>query len=1271
MIKRATLLLFSLTLLLSVSEVWAQSYALWPNAPGLNATPTVSGNVSAQAMTWTSNLVPNSAYSSSGTNTKTAGSYMGMMMSAGSWTVTSSTAGTATASVTMNGGTWASASESSKYEEYIMAPAAGYSLNTISMSMYLGCSNSAGKLKAQIAYSTDGSNFTMIGYNPANTITATSGTTAYFSGSAIVLGNATQAMQTTNTGTATTLGYWSSSLPTSIAVPAGGSLYLRVYPFAGATSATYGFAVANVKLMASAQLAGSAPVVTSDSISSIAALTATAYGTITNIGSPAITVSGFCWSTSASPTISDSHTTDGGTALGAITGSLTNLSPATTYHVRAYATYTYGTVYGADVSFTTLSSTPVVTTASISNIGLATATAGGNVTATGGSSVTARGVCWSLSANPTISGSHTTDGSGTGVFTSSITGLASSTTYHVRAYATNSVGTGYGPDSTFTTLAAAAMPTVTTSTVSSITYNSASGGGNVTADGGATVTARGVCWSTSASPTIGDSHTSDGTATGAFTSSITGLTQGTLYHVRAYATNSVGTSYGGDSTFTTAIITSYYNKASSDISQLSNWGANTDGSGIIPISFTANGITYNVANASPSIASDLTIGGTNSLFVVGGSTALALNIPSGVKLTLSATDSLSIAASCSLTVAGTVLNKSTKAVKVTGNLAVSNGGTYDFGATAGTIPTATWSTGSTVRVSGVVGTSGSDFTGLQGVNQTFYNFTIDDSVLVGKLIVAYNGGSFATTGAFTVNNANTGMVQITRSSTQNSVSVGSYVQNQGDVCIINNASSTGNRTLTVGGNFTLNNASKFTVCNAQSSANTTLFGILSVAGNITVAPTAVLKKDQYGVGTVVFNGSSAQTIQSGLRSSYKLGYTINNAAGVSLLNDLIVNDTLKLTSGALTLGTHNLILDTTAVIGGSPSASSMVIATGTGEVRKTITATPTTISFPLGSGSLYAPISVTLSSGSLASAYIGAQAVGTKSSHNTSATDYLNRTWNLTANGITSPVYNVTATYADGDLAGTEANIFGGLYTGSAWSALGAVDAASNSFTGSSLTSFGEITGGSFGAGKVTVKVIPQGFYNSGVLNQSDTVKILLANTTTPYAVVDSAFAILDSVSFTATGTFSAAASGSYYIVIKHRSSVETWSASGVAFTKGSTVSYDFTTAASQAYGNNETEVTTGVFAIYSGDCNQDGYVDPLDLSMVDQDSYNYASGAALATDVNGDRYVDPLDLSIVDQNSYNYAGIQRPTTSKMISAKERAANLPYYQEWLKKKAVK
>nr|MCR4811574.1 hypothetical protein [Bacteroidales bacterium] len=196
-------------------------------------------------------------------------------------------------------------------------------------------------------------------------------------------------------------------------------------------------------------------------------------------------------------------------------------------------------------------SLPTVTTSTVSSITSSSATCGGNVTNDGNATVTARGVCWSISHNPTVSDSHTTDGSGTGSFTSSITGLSQNTTYYVRAYATNSAGTAYGEERTFTTSASVSLPTVTTSTVSSITSSSATCGGNVTNDGNATVTSRGVCWSTSHNPTVSDSHTTDGSGTGSFTSSITGLSQNTTYYVRAYATNSVGTAYGNEVSFTT------------------------------------------------------------------------------------------------------------------------------------------------------------------------------------------------------------------------------------------------------------------------------------------------------------------------------------------------------------------------------------------------------------------------------------------------------------------------------------------------------------------------------------------------------------------------------------------------------------------------------------------------------------------------------------------------------------------------------------------------
>lgn len=195
---------------------------------------------------------------------------------------------------------------------------------------------------------------------------------------------------------------------------------------------------------------------------------------------------------------------------------------------------------------------PKVATGSSSAVSYTSLTTGGNVIAEGGFPVSSRGVCWSTSPNPTVAlTTKTNDGAGIGNFTSSITGLTPNTTYYVRAYATNSVGSGYGADSTFTSRAIT-PPTVSTDTISSISNTTANGGGNVTNDGGATITSRGVCWSKSPNPTVAlITKTTDGSGTGTFTSSITGLTLGTTYYVRAYAINSVGTSYGAQQTFTT------------------------------------------------------------------------------------------------------------------------------------------------------------------------------------------------------------------------------------------------------------------------------------------------------------------------------------------------------------------------------------------------------------------------------------------------------------------------------------------------------------------------------------------------------------------------------------------------------------------------------------------------------------------------------------------------------------------------------------------------
>ena len=625
------------------------------------------------------------------------------------------------------------------------------------------------------------------------------------------------------------------------------------------------------------------PTVTTNTVSNIAQTTATCGGNVTSDGGTTVYARGVCWSTSPNPTVNDNHTSNG-TGTSEFTSSLTGLTPHTTYYVRAYATNTAGTNYGQQQMFMTSCNTvtvnisgtttinyggnttltasgansynwstgssnasitvsptttttyavtgtnsygctgtanvtvtvnykPTVTTNNVTNIAQTTATCGGNVTSDGGATVTARGVCWSTSPNPTVSGNHTTNGTGTGAFTSTLIGLSPSTVYYVRAYATNSTGTNYGEQKIFTTatenippttpsnpnpsngatdvsvnpilswsssdpegdnvgydfylgtsssylqyqgngvgtsislsglsynqtyywkvvmydnqngcthgpvwqfttscntvnvsiagtttisyggsttLTASGAntyswntgnsnanitvspsattsytvtgtnsygctgtasvtvtvnynkPTVTTSSVSNITATTAKCGGEVTADGGATITARGVCWSTSQNPTVSGSHTTNGSGTGSFTSSITGLTPNTKYYVRAYATNSAGTSYGAQKTFTTSCNTVNVSIAGTTTI---NYGDNTTltASGANSYSWSTGSNSANIT-VSPTATTTYTVTGTNQYGCTGtASVTVTVNYLNPTVTTNSVTNIAATTASC-------------------------------------------------------------------------------------------------------------------------------------------------------------------------------------------------------------------------------------------------------------------------------------------------------------------------------------------------------------------------------------------------------------------------------------------------------------------------------------------------------------------------------------------------------------------------------------------------------------------------------------------------
>jgi len=189
-------------------------------------------------------------------------------------------------------------------------------------------------------------------------------------------------------------------------------------------------------------------------ITLITAHTATGGGNVVEDGGSAVTVKGVVWSINQQPDLSnyDGYTQDG-SGLGSFSSSITALEPGTTYYAKAYATNELGTAYGTEKQFTTEIATPTVATSSISNITTTSASGGGNVSHDGGAEVIAHGLVWGITNNPDLDNNtdFSIDGAGTGSFITEITALENGTTYYVRAYATNEVGTSYGSTIGFTT----------------------------------------------------------------------------------------------------------------------------------------------------------------------------------------------------------------------------------------------------------------------------------------------------------------------------------------------------------------------------------------------------------------------------------------------------------------------------------------------------------------------------------------------------------------------------------------------------------------------------------------------------------------------------------------------------------------------------------------------------------------------------------------------------------------------------------------------------
>ena len=348
------------------------------------------------------------------------------------------------------------------------------------------------------------------------------------------------------------------------------------------------------------------PTVTTTTSASSITNNAASTGGQTIAGS-GLTAKGVVYSTAAvstTPTLSNSVLTDGGTTTANFTSNLTSLSPETQYYVRAYATNAAGTGYGPAINFRTLSNPA---TAQAAGFG-ATASASGALTIswTGatfpGTGATQGGYALIYgTGTPTLSsanGNAPTAGVGTLITITPtnlptapatsyvLTGLTGGTTYNFLLVpftwdGTNAATYNYLTTSAPTTSAVAVTnPAITTTTaITSITNSSAASGGSGISANGGTISAKGVVWNTTTAPTTANSSTTDGTGTASFSSSLTSLSAQTLYYVRSYATNNVGTAYGNE--------LSFYTLSNEPTAAATSFAAAANGSSQIDLSWTA------------------------------------------------------------------------------------------------------------------------------------------------------------------------------------------------------------------------------------------------------------------------------------------------------------------------------------------------------------------------------------------------------------------------------------------------------------------------------------------------------------------------------------------------------------------------------------------------------------------------------------------------------------------------------------------------------------
>ncbi|NVO18462.1 MAG: lamin tail domain-containing protein [Bacteroidetes bacterium] len=409
-----------------------------------------------------------------------------------------------------------------------------------------------------------------------------------------------------------------------------------------------------------------------------------------------------------------------------------------------------------------------------------------------------------------------------------------------------------------------------------------------------------------------------------------------------------------------------------------------------------------------------------------------------------------------------------------------------------------------------------------------------------------------------------------------------------------------------------------------------------------------------------FNDGTTRTVTAVPNQTVaKLIISGNSKVTFAGSNTLTISGTLNLSGGLLSLSSANLLLGPSAFIAGAPSASAMIIPTGTGQLRKEIPSAGGSFTFPVGDNTgtpEYSPVTISFTTGSFGTGnYVGISLSNSMYPGIPSGVNYLNRYWALSSSGISGFNCNALFNYPVADVTGNEGFISCVQMTPSQIT-YGVTNAILHQLTAGNLSSFGTFTGSQVDKSLILTLFLEGLYAGNGIMNKAQDISgnkfpgntadqvivDLHSGDAGNYSTIEYSSGLINlSTSGQAELPVPATHSGAYYITIRHRNSISTTTALPVSFS-GNSISYNFSDNSTKAFGNNLITSGDGRYLIYGGDVNQDGYINQLDMEAVRLDSEGFLSGY-ISSDVNGDDVVDESDMIIIDNNTANTVSTLTP----------------------------